>query len=204
MAELTSQIRTLSFDIGGVFLLGKADKGFFARWAERLGLDAETFGKRLWHGPDIEHANIGQISAEEYFERAALRLDTDPHTIRTIIQEVFAGELNHDLADYVRRLKKHVRVTALTNNWSFVHDHIKQREIDDLFDVIVNSADVGVRKPDPRIYQIMLHRLNANPNEVVFIDDTLENIEAAQALGIPCIHFESTGQVIAELNQLLF
>lgn len=202
--NLSPPIRTLSFDIGGVFFLGKADQAFFEHWAKQANLDTVRLRQLLWYEPDIEQANIGQLSADVYFERTAVRLGTDSQTIRTIVHDAFVGELNDDLIRYVRRLKKHVRVTALTNNWSFAQELITQYGMDDLFEVFISSADVGVKKPDPSIYQIMLDRLNVTPSEVVFVDDTLENIEVAQAHGIPCIHFVSTSQMIAELDQLLF
>lgn len=68
------------------------------------------------------------------------------------------------------------------------------------------SLDVGgiffVKKPNAGIYQIMLNQLNVAASEVVFMDDTLENIEAARALDIHSLHFQSTEQAIAELSQL--
>jgi putative hydrolase of the HAD superfamily len=204
VSQLSSKLHTLSLDIGGVVYFGKVDQAFFARWAGRANLDAVKLRELLWFGPDVEHANIGEISAEVYFERAAVRLGTDRDTVRDIIQDAYAGELNQDLVHYVRQIKKHVRVTALTNNWSFVHDHIKHHGIEDLFEVIISSAEMGVKKPNPHIYRIMLAQLKVTASEVVFIDDTLENIEVAQSLGIPCIHFKSTDQMISELDQLLF
>ena len=116
----------------------------------------------------------------------------------------FAGEpLNDELAAYARTLRPRVRVAALTNNWSFGRILIRRRGIGDLFDLIVSSAEEGVKKPHARIYQITLERLAIAPTEAVFIDDSAEHVEAARDLGIHSIQFCSTQQTISELEALL-
>ncbi|MBI3971762.1 MAG: HAD family phosphatase [Chloroflexi bacterium] len=197
-------IRAVLFDIGGVFFpWPQAD--FFARWAERLGIASGSFHQLLWYGPDIEAANVGAITAEEYYRRCARRMCVDQAQVRRLIEDAFAGEqLNEELAAYARRtLRSRVRVAALTNNWSFGRTLIEQRGIAELFDLIVNSAEEGVKKPHARIYHITLERLAIAPAEAVFIDDSKENVEAARALGIRSIPFVSAGQVISELEALL-
>lgn len=193
---------TLALDIGGVFFLGKADAAFFARWAERTKLDFQLLRQLLWYGPDIEQANIGEISAETYFERAALRLNTKAETIRAMIEDAYAGTLNEELIAYTRQLKTRVRITALTNNWSFGRALMERHGIADLFEIVINSAEVGVKKPHVGIYQLMLEKLKVPAREVIFVDDTLENIQAAQALDLRTIHFQSTEQTIAELSRI--
>jgi putative hydrolase of the HAD superfamily len=193
---------TLALDIGGVFFLGKADTAFFERWAKQATLDLQTLRQLLWYGPDIEQANIGEISAETYFERTALRLNTNVETIRAVIEDAYVGAVNEDLIAYTRQLKTRVRITALTNNWSFGRALMDRHGITDLFEMVINSAEVGVKKPHAGIYQIMLERLKVPASEVIFVDDTLENIEAAQALGIGTIHYQSTEQTITELSRI--
>jgi putative hydrolase of the HAD superfamily len=203
MSQRTPKFHTLALDIGGVFWLGKADNDFFERWSQQANLDFDTLKQSLWFGPDIEMANIGAITAETYFERTATRLKIGADTVRAMIEEAFVGQVNDELASYIRPLKRRVRVTALTNSWSFARHLLERHGILDLFEVIVSSAEVGVKKPNPGIFQAMLDQLDGTAAGVIFVDDTLENIEAAQTFGIHCIHFQSTNQTISELSQLI-
>jgi putative hydrolase of the HAD superfamily len=81
---------------------------------------------------------------------------------------------------------------------------IEKRGITQLFDVIVLSAEEGVKKPDPQIYKLLLDRLQTQPDETVFVDDNAENVAAAVALGVQAIQFHSTAQAIASLEAVLF
>ncbi|HEV2125674.1 MAG TPA: HAD-IA family hydrolase, partial [Chloroflexota bacterium] len=96
-----------------------------------------------------------------------------------------------------------LRIAALTNTWSFGRTLLGRRGIADLFDLVVTSAEEGVTKPDPVIYQRMLERLGITPAEAVFVDDNYANVEAARALGMHGIQFVSTQQTIAALESLL-
>jgi putative hydrolase of the HAD superfamily len=75
--------------------------------------------------------------------------------------------------------------------------------VDEIFDVVVDSAFVGARKPDPRIYEITLERLATPPEATLFIDDVELNCQAARELGMPAIHFRSTDQTIEEIEAAL-
>ena len=68
---------------------------------------------------------------------------------------------------------------------------------------MVISAEVGIMKPDPRIFQYALEQLDVAPAEAVFVDDVIENVEAARAFGMHAIHFTTPRQAISELKQLL-
>ena len=192
------------FDIGDVLFVGHPQAAFFVRWARHLGIAPEKLKELLWYGPDIEEVNIGAITAEEYCQRCAARLGSEEAMVRALIEDAFSGErLNEELTTYIWALRPRIQVVALTNNWSFGRTLIERRSITGLFDLIVSSAEEGVKKPHPRIYEIMLERLGITPEEAVFVDDSAENVEAAHALGIYSIQFCSTEQTISELDALL-
>jgi|SoiMethySBSTD1v2_1073268.scaffolds.fasta_scaffold637201_1 putative hydrolase of the HAD superfamily len=196
-------IRAVLFDIGGVFFPWP-QSAFFMQWETRLAIAPGHIHQLLWHGPDIEAANIGAITAEEYCCRCAGRLGVDEVQARALIETAFSGEhLNDELATYVWLLHSRVHTAALTNTWSFGRRLIERRGITDLFDLIVTSAEEGVKKPQARIYEITLERLDVIAAEAVFIDDTDENVMAARDLGMQSILFHSTEQTIAELEALL-
>jgi putative hydrolase of the HAD superfamily len=200
---LCPPIRAVLFDIGGVFLSWPAP-AFFTHWATLLSIPPDQFQQRLWHSPDVEAANTGAIPAEEYYRRCAGRLGVDAGQIALLIEAAFAGEpLNDTPVAYVSRLRSRVRLAALTNTWSFGRTLLERRGIRDMFDLIVTSAEEGVKKPDERIYAITVARLGLTPAEVIFIDDSEENITTARALGLPSIQFHATEQTIAELEARL-
>lgn len=192
------------FDIGDVLFVSHTQPDFFQHWERRLGLMPGTLSQFLWHGRDIEAANAGRITAEEYAHRCATRLGVDEGMALALLEDAFSGErLNDELVSYIQTLKPQLQIVALTNNWSFGRRLIDRRGLSRLFDLIVVSAEEGVRKPDPRLYQILLARLGITAAEVVFVDDNAENIEAAGGLGLRGVHFRSTEQAISELNELL-
>jgi putative hydrolase of the HAD superfamily len=196
-------VRAVLFDIGGVFFPWP-QPAFFIDWETRLAIEPGQIHQLLWYGPDIEAANIGAITAEEYCRRTAERLGADEVQTRALIETAFSGEhLNDELAAYVRSLHSRVRVAALTNTWSFGRTLIEQRGITGLFDLIVTSAEEGIIKPHRRIYEVTLERLAVSAAEAIFVDDSDENMRAARSVGMQSILFHSTEQTITELEILL-
>ncbi len=112
---------------------------------------------------------------------------------------------NDELIDYMRRLRERgYRMAICTNN-------VKEWEarwrsmlpVDEIFDVVVDSAFVGARKPEPRIYEITLERLGVEPSAALLIDDIDVNCDAARELGIRAIQFRSNEQAIGEIEAAL-
>jgi putative hydrolase of the HAD superfamily len=75
--------------------------------------------------------------------------------------------------------------------------------IDEIFDVVVDSAFVGTRKPEPRIYELTLERLGVSAEAALFIDDVQDNCRAARDLGLQAVWFQTTEQAIAEAEAIL-
>jgi epoxide hydrolase-like predicted phosphatase len=93
-----------------------------------------------------------------------------------------------------------LRTAALTNNW--IGDGTRQRDwLGDLFDVVVESAVEGLRKPDPRIYRLALERLGAVAAQTVFLDDIGRNLKPARELGMTTIKVDGEAQALADLGQ---
>ena len=112
---------------------------------------------------------------------------------------------NEQLIDYMRRLRERgYKMAICTNN-------VREWEarwramlpVQEIFDVVVDSAFVGSRKPEPRIYQIALEQLGAAPEATLFIDDVEVNCEGARQLGMHAIRFRSTDQAMADIEAAL-
>jgi epoxide hydrolase-like predicted phosphatase len=115
---------------------------------------------------------------------------------------------NREMIDWVRATRERgMRTALLTNNvreWEPLW-RAKLPEIDELFEVVVDSAFVGMRKPEPEIYELTLERLagGLRPADCLFIDDVEVNCDAARALGMRAVHFVSNEQAIPELDRAL-
>jgi epoxide hydrolase-like predicted phosphatase len=193
-------VKALVIDIGDVFF-PFPPPSYFTAWAESRGIPTDALARTLWHSPDIEAANVGAITAETYIERTAARLGVDADDVRALIEGAFAdGPVDPKLVAYVRSVRPSLRVVALTNNWSFARRLLAARGLMDLFDHVVISAEEGVCKPDARAFRVALARAGADPDEAVFVDDSLEHIAAARALGLRAVHFVSTDQAVAEIE----
>jgi len=97
-----------------------------------------------------------------------------------------------------------LRLALCTNNVAEWEPHWRAMlPVDELFEVVVDSSFVGARKPDPRIYEIVVQRLGVTPSACVFVDDRAENCDGARAAGMHAIHFVDTAAAIAEIEAAL-
>jgi epoxide hydrolase-like predicted phosphatase len=114
-----------------------------------------------------------------------------------------AGAPRPRMLQAIASIRAHgLRVGALTNNWMVGG----RRPTDDLrrhFDVFVESAVTGLRKPDPRIYELVCRELGVTPARAVFLDDIGRNLKPARALGMATIKVEEPAQALRELSALL-
>ena len=103
----------------------------------------------------------------------------------------------------IRKLRAAGRkVAALTNNWANEDQGSKMEQLRGEFDVFIESTRVGLRKPDPRIYQLACSELGVKPEQTAFLDDIGLNLKAARALGMSTIKVESLPVALAELSKL--
>jgi 2-haloacid dehalogenase len=116
--------------------------------------------------------------------------------------ETIGGPIEENVA-LLRRLKAAGRPVYALSNFATVKFAIARRMFDFLseFDAAIISGHVGVVKPDPRIFAILFERVGRRPEELLFVDDQLKNVEAARALGMPAIHFGPGVDLGRELSQ---
>ena len=113
-------------------------------------------------------------------------------------------QLDHELLDIIRRMRGRYRTAMLSNAWENLRSLMTNDwHISDAFDAIVISAEVGLMKPEPKIFDLVLEKLGAAPQEAVFIDDFKENIEAARRQGLNVIHFNNRTQALCELGYMI-
>ncbi len=196
-------IRAVIFDVGGV-LFHQPDKSRQRCWEERLGLAVDTLGSTIWRMPISTQAEIGLASRAAVWAEVARRFSLTLTDAAILEEDYFSGsEWNVQLIDYARSLRANYTTGIITNVWPDARAAVKDWVNDEVFDDLIFSAEVGLAKPDRRIYELALDRLHVNPAEAVFIDDGQGNVEAAQAIGMQGIRFENTEQTIVEIERYL-
>lgn len=199
-------IRAVIFDWGGVL----APLTFLQRtheWEERLGLAGGALDRVLW-GREWKQLEVGAISSEAYDLHVARSLGLpDREAVQRFYQEYYADDpLDERVLATARALRSRYRVALLTNAFPGHAEVVQKRYGFDPraeFDVYVNSAEVGLAKPDPAIYQLVLDRLGVRPEEAVLLDDLVRNTDAAQALGMHAIVFTDAESDLRELAGML-
>jgi epoxide hydrolase-like predicted phosphatase len=192
------------FDFGGV-LMRTEDKAPRTQLAHSLGRTYAQLEDVVFNGPTEMPAAIGELSAKQHWSSIAKTLQIEETQIPSFQNEFWGGDrMDSQLVDYIRRLKGRYRTALLSNAWSDMRDYLENRwKIADAFDLMVISAEVGLAKPDPRIYQLILDRLQVPARAAIFMDDVFENVEAARSLGLKGIHFRSADQALTELEHIL-
>lgn len=192
------------FDFGGV-LMRTEDPGPRTQLARSLGRTYPQLEEVVFNGPTGLPAALGELSAEQHWSSVAKTLQITESQIPTFQDKFWGGDrMDSQLVDYIRSLKGHYRTALLSNAWSDLRAYLEKRwKIADAFDLMVISAEVGFAKPDPRIYQLVVERLQVPARAAIFLDDVLENVEAARSVGLTGIHFRSANQALTELNQIL-
>jgi epoxide hydrolase-like predicted phosphatase len=197
-------IKGVIFDVGGV-LLRTYDQRRRRVWEVRMGLKPGELAQLVFDSELGRKAQLGQTSLDEVWAWLGAHLGLTQDQLTTLKRDFWAGDqIDRELCDYVRGLRPRYRTGMLSNTWMCDGRAMAQElGITDCFDVFVTSAEVGVMKPDPRIYQVALEKLEIKPPEAVFVDDFVENVEGARRLGMRAIRFLDSDQVRAELHNWL-
>jgi len=196
-------IRNVYFDFGGV-LVRTEDKGPRTRAAERFGMTYRDLERVVFESETARLATTGEITEDAHWQACAEALGVSRDEMTAIGDEFFAGDrADTALLDYLRGLRPERKVGLISNAWSGLRAWLTRQGIDTVFDHMVVSAEVGLMKPDPRIYLLALERLGARAEESVFVDDVLVNVEAARSVGMAGIHFTQPQLALEELKRLL-
>jgi putative hydrolase of the HAD superfamily len=210
---VNAPITTVISDFGGV--LTNPLWHAFAAVQEHVGIPPEALGDAIAAIDERDGAHplyeleCGRITEQEFYDvlhaqlSADLGREVDIHTF----PERYWAELhaNDAVLDELAGLRAAgYRMGLLTNNVREWEPRWRAMfPVDEIFEVVVDSAFVGIRKPDAEIYTLTCARLGVAPEECVFIDDFPHNCDAARALGMAAVWFQDNDQALSELRTLL-
>jgi epoxide hydrolase-like predicted phosphatase len=197
-------IKGVIFDVGGV-LVRTHDQSGRRKWEAHLGMKPGSLAQLVFNSELGRRAQLGQASSQDVWARVGTYLGLNRDELASLKHDFWAGDqVDHHLCNYIRRLRTRYHTGMLSNSWARDSRAMAEKfGFADCFDVFVSSAEVGVMKPDARIYHIAMQRLGVSPSESVFVDDFTENIEAARRLGMYVVHFASPTQARGQLEELL-
>ncbi|WP_433598223.1 HAD family hydrolase [Nocardia sp. CA-135953] len=197
------EVAAVVFDMGGVL----TEDPFIAcdEYARELGLPESTFSDLLRDSPGFQAVETGASTMRDFLKTTCVDVQAGFDAkvdIRRLAAAMAAGQrVRPEMVELVRELADAgTRLGLLTNNVREARSWWNSGVLPiDAFEVIVDSSEVGVRKPDPRIFAALLQRLNLSAGPVLFVDDTPANVMAAIEVGLSAVLFSTPERFRAEL-----
>lgn len=198
-------IKAVLWDFGGVILSSPLEA--MRRYEAEAGLPADFVASVIATDPHtnawarLERNEVGIDEFCDLFEAETLAAG---HKVDArIILGGLLGELRPQMVEAVKRCKERLKIGLLTNNFAWGEGPEELREVVALFDVVVESSKVGVRKPEPRFYEMACELLAIEPSEAVFLDDLGVNLKPARAMGMTTIKVGDPDEALAELERVV-
>ena len=201
-------IEAVIWDFGGVLTSSPFEA--FARYERERGLPADIIRRtnaanhheNAW--AKFERAEIGLDEFDALFaaESKALGAEVRGRDVLPLL----SGDLRPAMVEALARVKAAFKTGCITNNLpanqigSATGRTLYVAEVMALFDHVIESAKIGLRKPDPRIYRMMVEKLGVDPNRCVYLDDLGVNLKPAREMGMTTIKVVSAAQAIGELE----
>ena len=201
-------IEAVIWDFGGVLTTSPFEA--FARFERKHGLpidiirrtNAANHLENAW--AKFERAEVDTETFDALFAAESLALGAEVRG-RDVLP-LLAGDLRPEMVEALKRINANFKTGCITNNLpanaigSAAGRTLYIAEVMALFDHVIESAKIGLRKPDPRIYEMMVEALKVNPKNCVYLDDLGINLKPARAMGMTTIKVTSGAQAIAELE----
>ena len=199
-------IKAVFFDLGGVILRTEYQAPR-QHLAESFGMDYDDIDKVVFGGGgngSAARATVGEITEEEHWQNVMKALKLPASEFERVREEFFAGDvIDHEIVEFLRSIKPKYKTGLISNAWSGLRDYIVREKFDNAFHHMIISAEVGVAKPDPKIYHIALEQLQVKPKEAVFVDDFIENVNACEKVGMKGIHFKDSESALQQLKKMI-
>ena len=201
-------IEAVIFDFGGVLTSSPFEA--FARFETERGLPADIIRRtnaanhleNAW--AKFERAEVDIEAFDALFAAESLALGAEVRGKDVL--PLLSGDLRPEMVEALKRIKAKFKTGCITNNLpsNAIGSHsgrtLYVAEVMALFDHVIESAKIGLRKPNPRIYQMMMETLQVNPKNCVYLDDLGVNLKPAREMGMTTIKVANAAQAISELE----
>lgn len=208
MENKKEEIRALIFDLGGVLQIKekqrktqnqKHSSGIHEKAAKKLGITLDQYFDAMdtLYALSIE----GKISKKELLKKLSFNLNSTPKKLEKLFYNLYKKEfvLNKQLFKQVKILKKKGYVVAiLSDQWHLSKDVHFSKKLQEVFSPAIISCDIGLRKPNPKVYKLILKKLKLKPEQTIFIDNQIWNIVPAKKLGMKTILFKNNFQLFKD------
>ena len=202
-------IEAVIWDFGGVLTTSPFEA--FARFERERGFPVDIIRRtnsanhleNAW--AKFERAEIDADTFDRLFAEESLALGGAEVRGREVLP-LLSGDLRPEMVEALRRISEQFKTGCITNNLpanaigSMTGRSLYVAEVMVLFDHVIESAKIGLRKPDPRIYQLMVETLKVDPKNCVYLDDLGVNLKPAREMGMTTIKVTSAAQAIGELE----
>ena len=202
--EQTPAIKAVISDVGGV-LIRTADGSALCRWEARLGLEDGELTHEIFQSPASWRASIGLATGADVWMELACLYRLHANEVQELAQDVFAAEtVDEEMAAFVGSLRPRYKTALLSNAWPEARASLEKRcGLGALTDMLILSCEERLMKPDTRIYQLAAERLGVAPEEALFVDDYLPNVEGACDAGMQALHHTTREATLRKLADLL-
>ncbi len=178
-----NHIKAIAFDLGGVLM----EENEYP-----LSAIEETLEQQF-----------GKINTnEKYYAWAQKATNLSEEEIKNMVEDIIANIYDireHDIFDHLPKIK----LAIASNHLSAINKRIDNMELREKFDCILISADIGIEKPNKEFYEKLITDLKEKPEDILFVDDSEENIEAAKQAGLSVLHYDRSKNLTQEvLNSL--
>ena len=197
-------IKAIIFDFGRVISAQKPPS-LFRSYEKDLGLPPDTINQIMFESKAWRDALVGRKTMEAFWYSIGPQLGLSSPKEIDLFRHRYRNDerINEDVLHLIQQLRGHYKLAVLSNSPPDLTQWLADWNMIELFDIVFCSGDEGVVKPDPTAYEMTLNRLGAKPRETVFIDDTVDNVEASRELGLHGILFSTAEALAAELELLL-
>lgn len=177
------------------------------KWDDLLGFQKGGIFSSLEKSGLATDASTGKFTEQELWRRIGQHLGLNEQMMYQFVHDLWSGgKLNEGLAKFLNDLHPFYKTATLSNDWPGARQQNNRRYSLDktlIVDVMIYSSEEGMEKPEPRFFHLACHRLGVQPEEVIFLDDKEENVEASISVGMSGIVFKSTEQAIADIQKCL-
>jgi len=199
-------ITTIVFDVGGV-LVRNENPILRRNLEEKYDLPQNRVDELVFDSKAAKDSTIGLVDPQKIWQDIADNLNLNQNELQIFMDDFWAcDQLDQELTQFLMNCRSNYKTALLTNAWKGArlalaenYDLIEQKAVDQ----IIISSEQGVAKPDEKIYYILKDKMGSDFQEILFIDDFIENIQAADKLGIQTIHYQPEMDLIGTIELIL-